>query len=353
MRKLAFVYGGLKSAVIIETFIHVLFWVFITLTPILSRTDNSPFSAFFSPWHFVFTNALLAIQFYLNAFFLIPVILNKQKRIGLYFVLFLISFITIYLLLKHSRPDIHFPAGRVPFGIPPKPPFISMFSLLPLTAISAAGFAYRYLADSFRMISYEQEIKNTSLVSELAFLRSQISPHFIFNVINSIVSLSRLNPQYVEPALIQLSGLMRYMLYVSDEQKVTLGNKMDYLRSYIELQKMRFQDGINVNMTFNISHPEKTIEPMLLIPFVENAFKHGAFEAADATVNILLRADDKTLFFSVENSFDATETEKDENHGIGLANVKRRLELLYPGKYKLIIKHQDSLYIVNLQLQLK
>eukprot|EP01037_Dinobryon_pediforme_P007138 gene7138-7206_t len=211
-----------------------------------------------------------------------------------------------------------------------------MFSLLPLTAISAAGFAYRYLADSFRMISYEQEIKNTSLVSELAFLRSQISPHFIFNVINSIVSLSRLNPQYVEPALIQLSGLMRYMLYVSDEQKVTLGNKMDYLRSYIELQKMRFQDGINVNMTFNISHPEKTIEPMLLIPFVENAFKHGAFEAADATVNILLRADDKTLFFSVENSFDATEKEKDENHGIGLANVKRRLELLYPGQIDLI-----------------
>ncbi len=343
----------LKSAVIIEALVHILFWTFITLIPVLSHPENMPANLLFSPWHFVLINALLAVQFYLNAFFLIPVVLNKHKRIGLYFILFLISFVTIHIIIRQSHPQVHF--GRLPgtYGIPPRPPFFAGFSLLPLIAISAAGFAYRYLADQFRTINQEKDITNASLVSELAFLRSQISPHFIFNVINSVVALSRLNPTLVEPTLIQLSKLMRYMLYISDEEKVTLKDKTDYLLSYIELQKLRFQNMVKVTLNFDVGIPEKTIEPMLLIPFVENAFKHGTADVNSATIDIVMQSDHKILAFMVQNSYNPHHQTHNGDHGIGLANVKRRLELLYPAKHTLTINQSNNTYNVNLQIQLK
>lgn len=344
----------LKPAVIIEILIHLLFWAFITIIPYLSGPySNLSHDFFFSPWHLVIINAFLAVQFYLNAFFLIPVILNQHKRILLYFVLLLISFITIDAIIIQIQPDMPFRQFHGSFGKPPRPPFFLRFNLLPLIAITAAGFAYRYLADQFRTINQEQEIVNEALVSELAFLRSQISPHFIFNVINSVVALSRLNPALVEPTLIQLSKLLRYMLYISDEEKVTLASKADYLNSYIELQKLRFQDQVKVTVNFFIAEPAKTIEPMLLIPFVENAFKHGIGNVASPAIDIYLRSDSKLLAFGVQNTYNPLELNSDEAHGIGLTNVKRRLELLYPGKHSLSITEKNNIYNVNLQIQLK
>lgn len=344
----------LKPAVVIEVFIHLLFWAFITLLPFLS----GPYASMqhrlpFSPWHLVTINAFLAIQFYLNAFFLIPVILNKQKRVLLYFVLLLVAFVSIDFIIIQIHPEMPFHKFHGEFGPPLRPPFFLRFNLLPLIAITAAGFAYRYLADQFRTINKEREIVNEALVSELAFLRSQISPHFIFNVINSVVALSRLNPALVEPTLIQLSKLLRYMLYVSDEERVTLTSKADYMNSYIELQKLRFGDLVKVNVNFDITEPGRTIEPMLLIPFVENAFKHGTWDVANPVIDIYLKADKKLLDFGVKNTYNPLEPNKEEGHGIGLANVKRRLELLYPGQHNLLITETDNIYTVNLQIQLK
>jgi two-component system LytT family sensor kinase len=343
----------LKPAVIIEILLHLLFWAFITFTPILSRPRDPNFHVLFSPWHFVFVNLLLAFQFYLNAFFLIPVVLNKKKQVWLYFALLLIAFIALDFILIHTRPVRIFPGGINPFARFRKPPFFANFDLLPLTAITAAGFAYRYLADQFVMISNKRDITNAALVSELAFLRSQISPHFIFNVINSAVALSRLNPSAVEPTLIQLSKLLRYLLYITDEEKVTMMQKADYLRSYIELQMLRFGTQVQVDFNFDIIEPEKTIEPMLLIPFVENAFKYGTGNVVDPVISIRLKSNHKMLDFFVSNTYDPHEPYENENHGIGLNNVKRRLELLYPGKHNLNINQSNNIYNVNLQIQLK
>ncbi len=344
----------LKKSVVIEVFIHLLFWGFITLLPILSGPGiNLPHHLLFSPWHFVLINFFLAIQFYLNAFFLIPVILNQYKKIGLYFVLLLFSFVVIDLIIIYSKPPLPPPNFPMPYGAIHRQPFFAGFNLLPLIAITAASFAYRYLADQFRTINNTRDITNATLVSELAFLRSQISPHFIFNVINSVVALSRLNPALVEPTLIQLSKLLRYMLYISDEEKVTMMQKADYLNSYIELQKLRFQDTVKVNLDFDITAPAKTIEPMLLIPFVENAFKHGTGDIADPSIRISLKSDHQSLIFKVCNTFNPSEAKTDEEHGIGLTNVKRRLELLYPTKHNLLISTGNNLYSVNLQIQLK
>jgi len=342
-----------KPAVIIEVLLHLLFWAFITFIPVLSRPSDSNFRGLFSPWHLVLVNFLLAVQFYLNAFYLIPVILNNKKQVWLYFSLLLLSFITLDFIMVHSRPAFIFPDGRMSFGPLHKPPFFVNFNLLPLTAFTAAGFAYRYLADQFAVISNKRDITNASLVSELAFLRSQISPHFIFNVINSTVALSRLNPTAVEPTLIQLSKLLRYMLYISDEQRVTMAQKVDYLRSYIELQMLRFGGAVKVDFKFDVTEPEKAIEPMLLIPFVENAFKYGTGNVAEPAVSVYLKTTGSLLDFSVTNTYDPAEPYKDEDHGIGLNNVKRRLELLYPGKHSLIISQKGNVYNVHLQIQLK
>ena len=343
-------YKRLKTTSFLEILLHLLFWAFITLLPMLTRRTEPGFHLLLSPWHFVFTNVLLAIQFYLNASVLIPKFLNQSNRPWLYLLLLILSVVVIDFCIVHTRPAFPFPKKGLPFGPPPN---IAHYNLLPLAAITAAGFAYRYLADRFKQINTKRDITNSALVSELAFLRSQISPHFIFNVINSVVALSRLNPKAVEPTLIQLSQLLRYMLYITDEEKVTLKQKADYLRSYIELQKLRFEDQVNVDFKFDIQYPDQTIEPMLIIPFVENAFKYGTGDVNRANISGSLRTDKTILYFTVTNTYNPNEMPTDPHHGIGLNNVKRRLDLLYPDKHNLVIHQDAENYTVNLQIQLK
>ena len=343
----------LKPAILLEVLLHLLFWAFITFLPFLSRPPVPNLHGFFSPWHLALINLFLATQFYLNAFFLIPVFLNKRKQPWLYFSLLALSFVLLDILIAQSNRHLFVPPQLAQFRHSPKPPFIARFDLLPLIAITAASFDYRYLADQFKQINNQHNIANATLASELAFLRSQISPHFIFNVINSIVALSRLNPSTVEPTLIQLSQLLRYMLYISDEEKVSMRQKADYLTSYIQLQKLRFGDQVKVYFNMNITSPDKTLEPMLLIPFVENAFKHGTADIPDPLINIKLQADHRQLDFHVSNTFDPSGYHNDEHHGIGLNNVKRRLALLYPGKHCLHIDQSANNYQVTLQIQFK
>jgi two-component system LytT family sensor kinase len=339
----------IKTAAVIEILLHLLFWAFITLLPILTRPTDPGFHMLFSPWHLMFINLLLAIQFYLNAFVLIPQFLNKHNRPWAYLGLLATSFVIIDFCIVHTQPVLVFPQNIRPFG----PPHMGHFSLLPLIAITAAGFAYRYLADRFKQINNSRDITNSALVSELAFLRSQISPHFIFNVINSVVALSRINPKAVEPTLMQLSHLLRYMLYITDEEKVTLKQKADYLRSYIELQKLRFEDQVDVDFKFDILYPNHTIEPMLIIPFVENAFKYGTSYVAKTNITGYLKTDKNTLYFTIANTYNANEVQTDAHHGIGLNNVKRRLDLLYPDKHSLVIDQDAENYSINLQIQFK
>lgn len=306
-----------KASLLFEILLHLAFWTCISALPLLNRPQLPYMHAAFPVWHFLLLNLLLAVQFYLNAFYLIPVWLNHR-----------------------GMPHAH-------------PPLLFNFSLLPLCAITAAAFAYRYLSDSFRQMSNRQSITNETLVSELAFLRSQISPHFIFNVINNVVALSRVDPPAVEPTLMELSQLLRYMLYVTDEVQVTMKQKAEYLGSYIRLQRMRFGDEVKVELLIEIKAPEKSLEPMLLVPFVENAFKHGTGDIDNPEIGIALISDDKMLYFRVSNKFNPAEIHKDDSHGIGLNNVKRRLALLYPGMHQLSIRQDENYYTVNLQIQFK
>ncbi|NPA44351.1 MAG: histidine kinase, partial [Chlorobi bacterium] len=206
---------------------------------------------------------------------------------------------------------------------------------------------------------YENEkqkniIKNEKLNSELSFLKSQVNPHFLFNTLNNIYSLANRKSEYTADAIMKLSHLMRYMLYDAKKNKVDLQNEINYLADYIELQKLRMPDKSKVIFNIEGNSENMQIEPMLLIPFVENAFKHGDIFSDNAKIDILLKIKNNELYFMVENNIDMKAvTEKDDVNGIGLDNLRKRLELLYPEKHKFIIKIEDDLFISSLKIKFK
>jgi LytS/YehU family sensor histidine kinase len=209
------------------------------------------------------------------------------------------------------------------------------------------------IKDRARADRFAREKENENLKTELSLLRSQASPHFMFNVLNNMVALARKKSDLLEPSLLKFSSLMRYMLYEADEDKVSLEKEIDYLQSYIDLQQQRFGKNVQVHVSLQKIDDNYEIEPMLLIPFVENAFKHGTGLIEGAMIKIQLKVENNKLDFMVQNKYDPSSTEvKDKTSGIGLTNVKRRLNLLYGSKQCLLITQTDNWFNVSLQLNI-
>jgi two-component system, LytTR family, sensor kinase len=239
--------------------------------------------------------------------------------------------------------------GGKPFNIKN---FLS-FNLFPVLFVLTASTAFRMVSDRVKEDRLKAEKETENLKTELSLLRSQVSPHFMFNIMNNMVALARKKSDILEPSLIKLSALLRYMLYETDE-KVPLQKEIEYLQSYIDLQRQRFGNNVLIKTSMQPEDQAYEIEPMLLIPFVENAFKHGTGMIENAEIDINLQTEKHILSFSVRNKFCDTATEvKDKSSGIGLVNVQRRLDLLYGNKYSLLITKQDNWFIVSLQLILK
>ncbi|PSK92749.1 sensor histidine kinase [Taibaiella chishuiensis] len=220
----------------------------------------------------------------------------------------------------------------------------AVFNLAPYFLTLAASLAFRMMRDKTRAEALVQERQQENLKTELSFLRSQISPHFMFNVLNNINALARLKSDELEPTIIKLSSLMRYMLYDTNVEKVSLSSEVAYLRSYIDLQLQRFGTKVKVQVILEEEGLNAyEIEPMLLVPFVENAFKHGIGRIHNPEINIHLYKRDKVLFFAVANKYSDDETEqKDRSSGIGLSNVQRRLKLLYENDHVLTIEREQD-----------
>jgi two-component system, LytTR family, sensor kinase len=226
------------------------------------------------------------------------------------------------------------------------------WSVVPIIFVAAISTGYGLFNYVVKEEKLKQEAQQERLQSELSFLRSQISPHFIFNILNSIVYLIRSKSDLAEPVTIKLSELMRYMLYESENAEIPLEKELSYLKNYIELQKVRFEEDVQINLNTEGAATSQIIEPMLMIPFVENAFKHGVGMVLNPVIDISLKITEKELFFSVKNKITPeTIAGKDISSGIGLKNVKRRLELLYPNAHHLEIKNTEGWFNVNLNLK--
>jgi LytS/YehU family sensor histidine kinase len=283
--------------------------------------------------------------FYLNALLLIPkLVYNKKFWIytGTVLVIFAWLMTQTWLLFQVFMPAAHYNfRGHLLITF-----FIFLFML-------ASSTAYKLIYDRIVEERLEKEKVNENLKTELSLLRSQVSPHFMFNVLNNMVALARKKSDDLESSLIKLSSLMRYMLYEADESTVRLEKEIEYLQSYIDLQRQRFGKNLKLNVIFNGTPDFYEIEPMLLIPFVENAFKHGTGWIENPEIDIELTAKDNCLFFSVRNKYnDATGEIKDKSSGIGLTNVKRRLNLLYGKSHTLQIQKDKEWFKALLEIKL-
>lgn len=332
---------------------HALAWILLFSLPYLltssynnkepkhSGNETGSWNVLFS----ILMNITWMGFFYLNAYVLMPRFFHKRKY-WLYAAIEMLLFIWILIqstiLLKVLIGIDHFNAGRH-----------IIFHLFIFLSILSASIAYQLIRDKQKTDELVKEKENENLKTELSLLRSQVSPHFMFNVLNNMVSLARKKSDLLEPSLIKLSSLMRYMLYETGEEKVSLEKEIDYLHSYIDLQQQRFGKKLIVDVSLDVSNDQYQIEPMLLIPFVENAFKHGTGFIEGATIQIDLTTQKNCLQFNVRNKFDASSTEvKDASSGIGLNNVKRRLDILYSNQHTLLIIKKENWFIVSLKINL-
>lgn len=337
----------------LQAILHVLVWSFIFALPYLAesgRNHPGPGNSSLHELEFFKLNLYGYFfwigTFYLNSYVLIPRFFNRKKY-GFYIALLVIVFTVIMVihsqLFKAIITSVPFILGNsVRFNLP-----AFLFAVV-------VSIAYRMTLDKFTSEKLQLQKQQENMKTELSFLRSQISPHFILNVLNNIVALNRLKSTDLEPTLMKLSGLIQYILYETDEEKINLKIEADYLQSYIDLQQQRFGSKVKVQSNISVNGDWFEIEPMLLIPFVENAFKHGVGMIEKPEINIDLHVDEKNILsFSVMNKYSPLSTEtKDKTSGIGLMNVQRRLSILYGENHKLSISKNHDRFEVHLIIKL-
>ena len=336
----------------ITVLLHIVCWVVVFSLPFLLRpsyenhrpVEQSSVIAQRFFIHYLINCITWVSLFYLNAYWLIPRFFYRKRYgkyvaglIGVVVGLFLVNWITFQLIL----PEALFQLA----------PFV-FFYFFPCLFMIASSTAFIMFRDKVKSDKQTAQKETVNLKTELSFLRSQVSPHFMFNVLNNMVALARKGSDQLEPSLIKLSSLLRYMLYETDEEKVPLDKEVEYLQSYIDLQNQRFGKKVKTCVSLNNIDGNYFIEPMLLIPFVENAFKHGTGLIEDAEIDIELTVKNGLLNFLVRNKFEETSEIKDKTSGIGLVNVMRRLNLLYKESHSLLINKKDKWFTVSLQINL-
>ncbi|GAB4016392.1 sensor histidine kinase [Spirosoma koreense] len=326
---------------------HILLWSTYLLLPYVVSTAANDYKIGVIPGLFFTLTGLIHLAiFYSNAYFLYPRLLNRRYW-WLYLVagvgLILLSFRLKYQLLVSWFPTVQGEANAAKFIFGPS---VAFFFL---------SMVYRSILNQQQAEQQQTKQQAEQLRAELTFLRSQVSPHFLFNVLTNLVSLARQQSDQLEPSLLMLSELMRYMLYDVQGRKITLHQELDYLNSYINLQKLRFGQEVHITCQIEVDPADYPyqIEPMLLIPLVENAFKHGVSVIENAQIHIQLSVQKKELLFTVRNRFEAESVAHAEtNRGIGLANLRARLALLYPSTHTLLITNTHNWFDVTLTLSL-
>ena len=224
-----------------------------------------------------------------------------------------------------------------------------LMDILSSIAILFISTTYWVTKQAQKREQMEMALKSENLDTELKLLKSQINPHFLFNALNNIYSLSYRNQKMAPDMVMKLSEMLRYVLYETNESKVTLDKEIAYINNYIDFQRLKTDNKANINIHIDIHNPELLIEPMLLIPFIENSFKHSNIDHPDGWVSIKLTTFGKaSLLFEVSNSKPVTEFTKDNTVGIGLENVKKRLRLLYPEKHDLTVEENQDSFTVKL-----
>lgn len=347
-----------------ELLIYAVIWIIVLLMPVFlfQTNDGTDWSKIAREWVRIVPFLLI---FSVHNFLLFPVFFIKKKNL-LYFATALILVFGVSSLMMIFGKDLNL-AQIMPLDLPPhrepgfgpgppqrpKPWQMHMLENV-LISVLVVGFnaAIKLTVKWQEQEHRNKELEKEKLQTELAFLKNQVSPHFFMNTLNNIHALIDINTEDAKTSLIKLSKLMRYLLYDSEVGKTTLAKEIEFIKSYVDLMKLRFTDKVSVKLSFPDTIPNIEIPPMLFTSLVENAFKHGVSYTFDSFIEIIMNADKTFLYFRIKNSKQGSNNGIEEKGGIGLENLQKRLELIY-GKGFYFVKNEDEKdFEINIKLPL-
>jgi len=338
----------------IAIFSHLLVWFVLFSMPYLLSSGQEQYldrviARFWIP--LVFS----AILFYANNFIFIDRFLFA-KKLALFIVINAVIII-VFLLLKEFIEDNFFPSialERPESGKEgPRPPFKMFVYIQTLSYMAPLLFSIA-LKSTKRWVKTEAERKeaaNIKLQSELQHLHYQLQPHFFFNSLNNIYAMVDLSPDQAKASIHSLSKLMRYMLYETNVESILLSKEIDFLKRYIDLMKLRVSDKTVVNYSFPVKETGIKIAPLLFISLIENAFKHGVSASNESLITIDMTYNENTVTFDIENDNYPKYTDDKSGSGIGLQNLIKRLELLYPNKHVFKTALKANRFSVHLEIE--
>jgi two-component system LytT family sensor kinase len=355
-----------------QILLHIAAWIILLAPPLFIMSRSNVPGEYI--WFFYINAFINAIIFYGNYLLLIPRFFFRNIKIryyiaalvltvGLFFVSDFSGKIIFGSANKNWAPDKpHRETTENRDAQPPtnnsrhifRPPFGQMhrynyaFNALVIT-IFALGL--RVLERHATTEKRQKELEKEKLNSELAFLKNQISPHFFFNTLNNIYSLININTEDSQTAILKLSRMMRYLLYESEQGETKLSNEIDFMNNYIDLMRLRMTEKIKLNVSFPVKYEDISLPPLLFISIVENAFKHGISNREKSFINIGMQVSKEMITFKCMNSIvNANSETSTQNSGIGLENLKKRLNLLFPGKHEFIINVSETTFDVLVKI---
>ncbi len=337
--------------------IHLLFWIlnyfYVTKGNLAwNGFGNSNGTLLIAYTYGLFFNAFL---FYIQVFWLVPQFFIKHKK-ETFWVLSVAVLLAITIMetvgdMKVAEKYEVYKSSEFPSAVFA----IAWFyhNIIFHTIYSVFGFFYRFLFEYRKAEEAKQELLKETHKTELKYLKAQLNPHFLFNGINSVYHLIGKNNSKAKDTLLQFSGLLRYQLYESNEAFIPLEKELDYVSQFIHLEEIRRGGDIELRYEIDFENTSQKIAPLLLTPFIENAFKHISHhnESSKNKIFIDISEQHDELVLEVENTHNVTSSRHNFG-GVGLVNVKRRLELLYPNKHQLDIDQKDTNYFVKLKIDL-
>jgi sensor histidine kinase YesM len=289
---------------------------------------------------------------YFHVYFLLPKLLFQKKIIS--YVLFFFIALAVFYLVRTELIFLFINENVWPESQTPQRAYtfnhilvVSLIGIYDIALATTVKLTASWIVNRRRM----EDMKSTQLKTELQFLKAQIQPHFFFNTLNNLYALTLEQSKQAPDVVLKLSKIMEYVLYDAKEPKTQLINEIKYIQNYIDLEKLRFQDNVNIQMDLKGDLDDCEVPPLLFLPFIENCFKHGAKGNDNSNVIISFEVEDNLLKFFTKNNISTTTT-NEKKHGIGNKNVLRRLELLFADKYTYLSKIENKNYIIELTIQL-
>jgi two-component system, LytTR family, sensor kinase len=346
----------------VQIVIHIAAWLCLLMLPFAfyprpNQVDNAFFERYYLTPYFLVNSLFIIAFYYCNTYLFIPRLFDRKNF--LFYTVLILGLLIIYGLMPriyHAlfgslQPNPSPPNTGRPQGPPRVRPILSAGNIVLFLLVFVFSTGIKVINQWLRSEQKNKEIANEKLKAELSFLKAQINPHFLFNTLNNIYALASAQSEQTAPAVMKLSSIMRYVLTEARADLVPLEKEIQFTSHYIELQKMRLTDKTIIEFNVHGDPMGRQIAPLLLLPFVENAFKYGISTRERSPISILLDIKKDSLYFSICNQKHiSTMLRVSDNTGIGISNTKRRLDLFYEDRYALNIEDKTSDFSVKLKI---